>query len=327
MGEMLRTTKHATETRVGGRLETDHLLISWMIRHCFWVFCRYHVRADGRTPCEVLRNNSNRGGLACFGEIVWARVPGSRLLRQVRSELAGAGLVGKDRKHGRALVRTMKRQPESARWRREYVDKLSGDPFNPKPKNSMAAGPGELPVDLQWGTRASPNVNVDEAPGDRAPEPAATQKRWYVTEALVNEHGRTMGCPRCSSGIGIYNAECRARIEGILLQQSRMKPAEVDEPRGGHTTTKSVAMELEKPTGSVHHGGSSGSGIPRDDATRTGATRNADARPLEATDVEMNAEDPCAAQVKRAKTTGCCARLDIFRYPTEFFVTRRTRGK
>ena len=34
----------------------------------------------------------------------------------------------------------------------------------------------------------------------------------------------------------------------------------------------------------------------------TGATRNADARLLEATDVEMNAEDPCAAQVKRAKT-------------------------
>ena len=62
-------------------------------------------------------------------------------------------------------------------------------------------------------------------------------------------------------------------------------------------------MELEKPTDPVHHGGSSGSGIQRDDARRTGATRNADARPLEATDVEMNAEDPCAAQVKRAKAT------------------------
>ena len=61
-------------------------------------------------------------------------------------------------------------------------------------------------------------------------------------------------------------------------------------------------MELEKPAGPVHHGGSSGSGIQRDDATRTAATRNADARPLEASDVEMNAEDPCAAQVKRAKT-------------------------
>ena len=81
MGEMLRTMKHATETRIGGRLETDHPLISWMIRHCCWVFCRYHVRADGRTPYEVLRNNSYRGGLAYFGEIVWARVPGPRLLR------------------------------------------------------------------------------------------------------------------------------------------------------------------------------------------------------------------------------------------------------
>ena len=38
-----------------------------------------------------------------------------------------------------------------------------------------------------------------------------------------------------------------------------MKPGEVDEPRSGHTTTKSVPKELEKPTGPVHHGGSSGS--------------------------------------------------------------------
>ena len=175
--------KHATETRVGGRLETDHLLISWMIRLCCWVFCRYHVRADGRTPYEVLRNNSYRGG------------PGSRLLRGKHDvnwlELVWLGktenteehLCGDE--HGVRKFRTIRRQPESARWRREYVDKLSGDPFNPKPKTSMAVGPGELPVDLQWSTRASPNVNVDEAPGDRAPEPAATQQRWYVTEALV----------------------------------------------------------------------------------------------------------------------------------------------
>ena len=121
--------------------------------------------------------------------------------------------------HGVRKFRAIRRQPESARWRREYVDKLSGDPFNPKPKTSMAVGPGELPVDLQWGTRASPNVNVDEAPRDRAPEPAATQMRWYVTEALVKERGHTMGCPHGSSGIGIHNAECRARIERFLLQQ------------------------------------------------------------------------------------------------------------
>ena len=84
--------------------------------------------------------------------------------------------------HGVRKFWTIRRQPESARWRREYVDKLSGDPFNPKPKTSMAVGPGELPVDLQWGTRTSPNA-------------AATQQRLYVTEALVNEHGPHDGLP------------------------------------------------------------------------------------------------------------------------------------
>ena len=82
---------------------------------------------------------------------------------------------------------------------------------------------------MQWITRASQNVNVDEAPGDRG-----ARTSGHTKALLVNEHGRTMGSPRCSSGIGIHNAECRARIEVVLLQQSRMKPAEEVEPRCGH---------------------------------------------------------------------------------------------
>ena len=224
MGEMLRTMKHATETRVGGRLETDHPLISWMIRHCCWSFAGIMYELTG----ELL--------MKCFG--ITATERRTRLFRrnrlgsgtrikaaawQVRSELAGAGLVGKERKtrkstylccdeHGVRKFRTIRRQPESARWRREYVDKPPGDPFNPKPKTSMAVG------------REQARTSMLTRHPETAPEPAATQKRWYVTEALVNELGRTMGCPRCSSGIGIHNAECRARIEGILLQQSRINP-------------------------------------------------------------------------------------------------------
>ena len=38
--------------------------------------------------------------------------------------------------HGVRKSRTNRRQPESARWRREFVDKLTGDPFNPKPKSA-----------------------------------------------------------------------------------------------------------------------------------------------------------------------------------------------
>ena len=49
------------------RLGTDHSFICWKVRHCCWIFCRPYVRADGRTPFEVLRNNQLREvRLACF---------------------------------------------------------------------------------------------------------------------------------------------------------------------------------------------------------------------------------------------------------------------
>ena len=141
--ETLRAMKNATKTRFGGRLETDQALICWMVRHGCWIFFRSHVRADGRTLFEVLRNNSCGGGLASFGEVVWARVPGTRLLRG-KSEVNWLQLVwwGKMEnteghlcgdEHGVRKFGTIRRQPESARWKRELVDQLTGEPFNHKP--------------------------------------------------------------------------------------------------------------------------------------------------------------------------------------------------
>ena len=76
-----------------------------------------------------------------------------------------------------------------------------------------------------------------------------------------------MGCRRCSSGIGVHNAEWRGRIEGILLQQSRTKPKQEQEPRDGRTTTKSVPMEKKKPVApATQYGGNSGSGVQRNGA-------------------------------------------------------------
>ena len=213
-------------------------------------------------------------------EVVWARVPGTRLLRGKNEvnwlELVWLGKTESTQKHlcgdehGVRKFRTNRRQHESARWRRELVDRLTGEPFNPKPHSATVMDGGKLPVDLQWSERYSPNVNIDEAPKDEVPEvpgPAATQKRWYVTEALVNEYGRTMGCPRCSSGIDIHNARCRGRIEEILLRQSRMKWKQEEEPRGGQTTTKLVPMESEKPTGpATQHRGSTTTGLISCDA-------------------------------------------------------------
>ena len=49
------------------------------------------------------------------------------------------------------MFRTISGQPETARWRREDVDKLVGEPSNPKPKSSTAGGGAEPPLDIKMG--------------------------------------------------------------------------------------------------------------------------------------------------------------------------------
>ena len=53
LGGVLRTLKHAIETRVGSRPETDQL-ICCMVRHCCCILCRYQMSSDGRNSFEVL---------------------------------------------------------------------------------------------------------------------------------------------------------------------------------------------------------------------------------------------------------------------------------
>ena len=99
-------------------------------------------------------------------------MPGSRLLRgwyEVKwLELVWFGKSENTEEHqcgdeqGVREFQTIKRQPESVRWRKEFVDKLTVEPFNPKPKSAAVFDSGKLPVDLRWSEQASPKVNINE---------------------------------------------------------------------------------------------------------------------------------------------------------------------
>ena len=152
------TYNEARDRDESWRLETDDPLISWRTRQCR-ICCKF--RADGRTPHEVLRNNSDRGGPACFGEIVWVRVPGTRLLRGKFEvnwlELVWLAKTGPRKSTGAATSTGCASSgqsddsPSQQIEEREYVDKPAGDPFNPKPKTSV--GSGGFPVDLHRSKR------------------------------------------------------------------------------------------------------------------------------------------------------------------------------
>ena len=161
-----------------------------------------------------------------------------------------------------------------------------------------------MPLDIQLGRAVAfnPNVNVDETP-ERQVQEAAPPKRWYMTEALVKEHGRTTGCSRCTDGTGIHNADCRRRTEGILLQQSRMETKEDEDPQGARTVTRPVPAESEKPTGpAVQHGNGSGSGTQRDTGPSSVSMPTTVEASTESCDVEMGTEELDTTPRKRAKT-------------------------
>ena len=112
-----------------------------------------------------------------------------------------------------------------------------------------------------------------------------------------------MGCVRCSSEIGTHNAECRGRIEGILLQQSRTKP----KTRRGATRWPNddevSADGIGEANGASNAVGQQWIRCSAKRCPQYWAMQAADETPPEASDVEMGPEDSCEAQVKRAKTT------------------------
>ena len=123
LGELLRTTKHATEPEADRIQSTPTRSAGWC-DFC-WLHCRFIVRPDVRTPHAVLRFHSCRGGLGFLGEVVWARVPGMRLLR-VKFDVDWLQLVypGKTENshehfcvdnHGVRTCRTTRRHLETAR--------------------------------------------------------------------------------------------------------------------------------------------------------------------------------------------------------------------
>ena len=114
LGELPRTTKQATEKMIGGRLDE----LCW-----------------GTT--RLLRGKFEVNWL----ELAWLG----------KTQTSDEHLCGDD--NGVRKVQTTRRQQETARWRREDVDQLVGDPFNPKPDSSMAVGGAEPPLGPPDGTR------------------------------------------------------------------------------------------------------------------------------------------------------------------------------
>ena len=91
-------------------------------------------------------------------------------------------------------------------------------------------------------------------PEVQARQPELQPRQMYVARSLVAEHGRTPGCPRCSTGSGVHSEECRARIASEI-QKKEMVASGAAAAAAASAAPGTAATAA---SGSSHHSAKSG---------------------------------------------------------------------
>ena len=121
-----------------------------------------------------------------------------------------------DLERGIQKVRTVRRMPEEFRWNVEMLQDIRFTPWKPTPgKSAKVVG-----------------------------------RNMYITERMIDAHGPTDSCRKCSSGQGNLSAECRQKFEKIqnnLLQEKLRQAPIIPEDSGEQTvvTLATAASEAE----------------------------------------------------------------------------------
>ena len=157
-----------------------------------------------------------------MGEQLWyrlaARVSGGRGkwdARSARGNWAGKSEIDDthlvmDLERGIQKVRTVRRMPEEFRWKAEMLQDIRFTPWKPTlGKSAQVVG-----------------------------------RNVYITERIIDAHGPTDSCRKCSTGQGNHSAECRQRFEKIQydLLQEKLRQAPIIPEHSGEQTVVTPAL-------------------------------------------------------------------------------------
>ena len=105
-------------------------------------------------------------------------------------------------------VRTVRRMAEEFRWNADMLQDIRFTPWKPTPgKSAQIVG-----------------------------------RNMYITERMIDAHGRTDSCRKCSTGHWNHSEDCRQRFEKIqydLLQEKIRQAPIIPEDSGEQTVVKS----------------------------------------------------------------------------------------
>ena len=139
------------EERLGCKVNLDHPIVPWMVRHAAQLIARYQIRACGKTSYRQAKGHDSILPVCEFGETIHFKplktisrdqtgsvedrmVEGIWLGKVIRSEeniVAVKGEAGAT--SGIYKVGDIMRQEATVRWSKEAIDTIKGTPKDPCP--------------------------------------------------------------------------------------------------------------------------------------------------------------------------------------------------
>ena len=126
----------------------------------------------------------------------------------------GELIVGDER--GIWRTRTVRRKPESERWRRDYIKMIAGVPWRLSEEDQNADGEG-MRLDVTV-------MDKEYREGIARPEHEAIPRAVYIRKEDLEEFGYTVGCPGCQSILKKQRGRRTAKDAGGDWRRSWRRP-------------------------------------------------------------------------------------------------------
>ena len=201
------------QEKIGYKVDSKSIILPWLVRHAAYVLNRYIKRDDGRSAWARLRGKECDSPLAQIGETVDFKIVRGEMAKLEPRWAVGTFLGRTDESDevivgtaaGIEFARSFRRRAANKQWERDAFTTLIGVPWNPR--------------------------------GLVVEAPVASNRRRYITKALIHQYGETPGCAACLGTASQHTAKCRDRFEQLT------NPSVTDEV----PAVSSSAEEIQRP--------------------------------------------------------------------------------
>jgi hypothetical protein len=230
---MIRTMRSALEERITGKLEVEDAIWPWIVEYSSYLLNRLEVGKDGKTAYERSKGKRAKVNGIEFGEaVLWKRRPVGGALGKLAVLWEDGVYLGVKGTTGELIVgagegiyrtRTIQRKPVEDRWREDLIKKVKGVPWRKSDADPEMDGAAmrSRPLSPEE-QRIIDDRNREQKDLQGAP------KRFGITLSDLQKHGVTEGCSGCKSAFTgkarqPHTRECRARFEGLLQEDGKVK--------------------------------------------------------------------------------------------------------